>query len=137
MSNLQFSSYRKLETLPINAYPPNLEAKDAYHRLGRRILRQLARDLGLTTGDFDIRSNKGGIAVGGDITLHGEHIYVSISSMAVPSLSITGQFENQRVMYRSCKGRKDYSGGHNQWCQIAELTDPRVLEHMRRLAHPS
>ena len=35
--------------------------KPEYHRLGRRVLKQLARDLDIPEGSYDIRSNKGGL----------------------------------------------------------------------------
>jgi hypothetical protein len=49
------------------------DAKDAFHRNARRQLKLLAAALGLPPAKFDLRSNKAGIAVSGEITLHADH----------------------------------------------------------------
>jgi len=87
------------------------ERKLEFHRLGKAVLKQVAQILNLPNGSYEIRSNMGGIAVGGEVTLHGENIYIQFSQ----SLS-KGSF-----MFRSCKGRKDYSGGTNQWMQWKDM----------------
>ena len=56
------------------------DAKEAFHRTARRQLKLLAAALGLPTGGFDLRSNKGGIAVSGEVTLHADHLYVQCAS---------------------------------------------------------
>jgi hypothetical protein len=90
--------------------------------MGRRVLRAIAAELGLQSGTFDIRSNLGGTAVAGEITLHGEHIYIQFS-------------EGDSFMYRSCEGRKDYTGGANHWMLYDDLLDlPRACETFRLIA---
>jgi hypothetical protein len=42
-------------------------------------LKALADALRLSSGEFDLRSNKGGIAVSGEVTLHGDDLYVQVS----------------------------------------------------------
>src|SRR3546814_7738569 len=42
-------------------------------------MRRLADALALDEGSFDIRSNKGGPAVSGEVTLHGEDVWVQLS----------------------------------------------------------
>lgn len=111
-----------LETLakmasPINSYSAAGHIKKAkMHSSGRAFLRRLAADLGLAAGTFDIRSNQGGIAVSGEVTLHGEAIYVQISEW----YSAKG---GASVLYRSCKGRKDYSGGQNNSTTMKRVGD--------------
>jgi hypothetical protein len=85
--------------------------KVQYRNLGRKILKALAEQLKLQAGDFDIRFNAGGQAVSGDHTLHADHVYVALHD----NLG-SGWF-----YYRTCKSRKDYSGGQNRivyWNQL-------------------
>jgi len=57
-------------------------------------------------GDADIRFNPGGIAVSGETTLHAGRVYVQFS----------GDYHGRSgVLVRSCKGRKDYTGGWNRY----------------------
>jgi hypothetical protein len=99
---------------------PHSYTKLKYHALGKRVLKALAAELGLQSGTFDIRSNLGGTAVSGEVTLHGEHIYIQFSQ---------GGMGSDILLYRSCKGRKDYSGGGNHWMRYEDLLDlPRACE---------
>ena len=83
------------------------EFKDEYHRIGKLALKRLAGDLGLHSSEYDIRSNRGGIAVGGEVTLHTDNIYIQINSGMM--------CKHQPVMYRECDGRKDYTGKRNNF----------------------
>ena len=58
-------------------------AKRLFHSRARSQLRRVATALGLQPGDYDLRSNQGGIAVSGEITLHSDHIYVQASQSAI------------------------------------------------------
>jgi len=90
------------------------EAKDKFHRLGKKVLKAIAEGMGLQSGSYNIRSNLGGPAVSGEVTLHGEHIYIQF-----------GQFSNgcNGFMYRSCMNQKDYTGGFNHWMPFEYLID--------------
>ena len=69
----------------MNWYTPcayNDAQKRSFHATGRKRLKALATALGLEAGSFDVRSNLGGIAVSGEVTLHGEHLYVQICQPA-------------------------------------------------------
>lgn len=106
--------------------------KDTLHKAGRSWLRYVAASLGLEPGTYDIRSNQGGIAVSGEVTLHGENIYVQLSESCLhPGIS---------VMSRTCKGRKDYTGGNNTFHRFSDLVNPESMERFlgqcRRMAHP-
>jgi hypothetical protein len=93
--------------------------KETFHRTGKAWLRQLAKQLGMAPSTFGIRSNLGGIAVSGEVTLHAETLYVQLSESCLrPGIS---------AMYRSCMGRKDYSGGANHFADLKDLTDPRKM----------
>jgi hypothetical protein len=89
----------------------NPEAKARWHRLARKVAQELAKRMNL--GQHDIRHNKAGIAVSGETTLHGEDIYVQLDIPCFGPL--------QGFMYRSCKGRKDYTGGMNRWMKFDVL----------------
>lgn len=106
--------------------------KDTLHKAGRSWLRYVAASLGLEPGTYDIRSNMGGIAVSGEVTLHGEGIYVQLSESCLhPGIS---------VMYRTCNGRKDYTGGSNNFQRFRDLVTSenmeRFLSQCRRMVHP-
>ena len=93
----------------------NYEAKAEFHQQGKRMLRRIAKLMGLAPGTYDIRSNLGGIAVSGEVTLHGERIYIQLSqSCCGPDMGF---------MYRQCDGRKDYCGKTNRWMHWTTLLD--------------
>jgi hypothetical protein len=74
------------------AYDDN--AKEAFHRNARRQLKLLAAALGLPTGAFDLRSNKGGIAVSGEITCMP---IASTCRCASPQRAMTAVFSSARA----------------------------------------
>ena len=103
---------------------PHSYSKLKYHALGKRVLKAIAAELGLQSGTYDIRSNLGGTAVAGEVTLHGEHIYIQFCE----------PMNGLEVLYRSCNGRKDYSGGGNYWMKYDDLLDlPRACEAFKRV----
>lgn len=65
------------------SYEP--DRKRRFHSTARTRLRRLAQELGFDTGSFDLRSNKGGIAVSGEIILHHERVYVQVCQPATRS----------------------------------------------------
>jgi hypothetical protein len=95
------------------------EAKRAFHKHARRRLKELADALGLAPQNYDLRSNAGGIAVSGEVTMHADHVYVQASQPA------TGN--DNGVMFRTCKGRKDYYGGPNHFSSLDLLNRPDDL----------
>lgn len=98
----------------INAYSAaGAERKRAFHRDGRRFLRGLASELGLARGSFDVRSNEGGIAVSGEVTLHSDTLYVQLSEMCL--------WRGVSVLYRRCNGRRDYHGEGNHFAVMHRL----------------
>ena len=93
--------------------------KRSFHATGRKRLKALAMALGLEAGSFDGRSNLGGIAVSGEVTLHGEHLYVQICQPA------TGA--DSGILIRTCQGRKDYTGGRNNFLPLSWLDQTGAL----------
>jgi hypothetical protein len=81
--------------------------KEEFHSKGMAVARLIAQALGLESSQRQIRSNMGGIAVSGEVTLHADNVYVQFSRSAIAN--------SHGFMYRNCKGQKDYSGGRNRW----------------------
>jgi hypothetical protein len=109
------------------SYDP--DAKRLFHGQARRRLLELAAALGLTPGAYDLRSNQGGIAVSGEVTLHADRLYVQVSQPA--TRADTG------ILFRSCEGRRDYVGGRNNFASLDLLHRPEELACLiRRHAGP-
>ena len=103
----------KIVKLELNGYRVDTAYhKRAYLKLGRSVLRSLAKALGLK--EFKVSVNKAGPAVSGDITLIGmwddsDGIYVNMSSPAMFKQN------GQEIFYwRSVTAIDDYTGGHNR-----------------------
>lgn len=84
-------------------------SKKLFLSKSRAFLRALAKDLGFS--DFHIITCAGGIAVAGDVGLHGQWedgtgIYVNISQP---------YFGDSCCMYRTAKNLGNSCGGHNQY----------------------
>jgi hypothetical protein len=94
-------------------------AKRLFHSRARSQLRRLATTLGLAPGSYDLRSNPAGIAVSGEITLHTDRLYVQISQSAMGNAN--------GILFRTCKGRKDYVGGPNNFAALDRLNTPEEL----------
>jgi hypothetical protein len=111
-----------------NWYAPaqyNAANKRKFHSMGRARLRKLAAALGLESGTYAIRSCQGGIAVSGEVILHGEHIYVQISQ---PFRNWSARFGSDTgILYRRCNGRKDYTGATNHFASLAALDSIEAL----------
>ncbi|RTL74570.1 MAG: hypothetical protein EKK35_24555 [Bradyrhizobiaceae bacterium] len=100
------------------------EAKRLFHSRAKSQLRRVATALGLGPGSYDLRSNEAGIAVSGEITLHSDHLYVQVSQSAMGYHS--------GILFRTCKGRKDFVGGPNNFASLDLLNRPGELAHWIR-----
>jgi len=101
-----------LQGKDINGYTDAAHArKERFHKDGKKFMKELAAALGITDA-CDIRSNKAGPAVSGEVSLHGDHIYVQLSG---------SYHEGPQLLYRSCKNRKDYTGGTNNFISMEKL----------------
>ena len=88
-------------------------------------MRRLADALGLAEADYEIRSNKGGVAVSGEITLHGEDVWVSLGLGALGA--------DHEICFRRVRGRRDHHGARNRWASSRELLAPdRFAARIRR-----
>lgn len=93
--------------------------KRRFHTTARSRLKQLAAELNLPSGCFDLRSNKAGIAVSGDITLHHDCAYIQVGQFGLSS--------SHGILIRTCKGRTDYIGGANHLVALGLLDDIPAL----------
>jgi hypothetical protein len=106
------------------SYDP--EAKHLFHTHARRQLLRLAAALGFAPCAFDLRSNEGGIAVSGEVTLHADRLYVQVSQSAMGF--------DSGILFRSCEGRRDYVGGVNNFASLDLLHRPDELARRIKLA---
>lgn len=104
------------------------EAKSLFHTFARCQLRKLAIALRLPPHAYDLRSNKAGIAVSGEVILHADHLYVQVSQPF-------GGFDTG-ILFRTCSGRKDYVGGSNHFGSLDVLHRPDELaRRIREVCH--
>lgn len=102
----------------------NEVAKTKFHMACRKFLKQYATEvLKLDPDTYAVRSCLGGDAVLGEVTLHADNVYIQICE------PFFGRSKN--VMFRTCKGRTDYTGGSNNWCNLIELTQFNACERLR------
>ena len=108
-------------TTSYSNFTPSSKAR--FHRDTARLLRRVATELGLSKGEYDLRSNKGGVAVLGEVTLHSDTLYLQVGC----------SFGEPVVLYRSCEGRKDYHGGANRYVPYARFVSdlPACIEAFR------
>ena len=100
--------------------------KERFLRTCRKFMKALADALQLKPDEYDLRVNKGGIAVSGEVTLHTDKIYIQASQSSMGP--------NFGILIRTCNGRKDYSGGHNNFAPIRDLLDTyKMVQHVNRV----
>lgn len=116
----------------INGYTAEADAaKLTFHREGAKFLRDVAKEVGIPSGTYDVRSNKAGPAVSGEVTLHGETLYVQLSESCVGGPGIG-------ILFRTCRGNRDYTGGQNHWTTLRKLYEfpherERFVDELKRL----
>ena len=95
------------------------EQKKRFHRQARIALHALAKELRFPESSYDLRSNRAGVAVSGEITLHHDRVYIQVCQPA------TGA--DSGILIRTCEGRRDYEGGRNQLAPLSLLDHPAEL----------
>jgi hypothetical protein len=95
----------------------NEAAKNEFKLAARQALKKLAVTAGLSAGSYDLRWNAGGIACSGEATLHTNNFYVQVFESGM----------GFNVLYRTCRGRQDYTGGPNHWAHAVELEDTALF----------
>lgn len=101
-------------TIATTSVAYNDAAKREFLRMSEQMAIMLAARMGLNEDQYDVRVNKGGVAVSGEVTLHTDNHYVQFSQSSV---------NLERFLVRSCKGRKDYTGGKNHFVNWSALRD--------------
>lgn len=120
-SNKMSTLTSKLDVRDIDAYSDaGSVKKEAFLKNGKAWLKNLAGLLGMDSAQYDLRINRGGVAVSGEVTLYSDSLYVQLLESAVGAGGV-------HVLYRSCRGRKDYTGGANHWLAIAALREQGKL----------
>lgn len=71
------------------------------------------------TRQLRCRSNKAGMAVSGEVTLHHACAYIQVGQFGFAS--------GHGILIRTCKGRKDYIGGPNHFVDLTMLDDISAL----------
>lgn len=106
------------------------DRKKAFHRAARKQLKALASFCGWPPASFELRSNMAGIAVSGEITLHHEHVYISVSQTRLGG--------DSGLLIRCCEGRRDYIGKSNSFAPVDLLDDiPALAERIARIVPAS
>lgn len=95
--------------------------KKSMHAAASKYLRALAEALGFSREACDVRSNMGGVAGSGEITLHTDTLYVQVHA------SIFGH-DPLGLMVRGCESRKDYTGHINRFVKISADPDTILRE---------
>jgi hypothetical protein len=95
------------------------QQKRRFHTTARSRLKKLAAELALPSGSFDIRSNRAGVAVSGEVILHHTAAYIQVGQFGLSS--------GHGILIRTCKGRRDYAGGPNHFVALTMLDDIPAL----------
>lgn len=93
--------------------------KRRFHSTARSRLKKLAATLDLPPGSYDLSSNKSGIAVSGEIILHHQRFYLQVGQYGLKS--------GHGILIRTCKDRRDYTGGANHVVDLQLLDDIPAL----------
>src|SRR3546814_2752174 len=89
-----------LRTLALRGVAYDEPAKRLFHTEGRAALQVLAKALALGSGSFDVRSNKAGPAVSGEVTLHAEMLWAQLSLGPFRSEEHTSELQSlMRISY--------------------------------------
>jgi hypothetical protein len=113
--------------------------KQRWHAQKRAFLGKVAKLLGLTTGQRTISSNLGGPAVGGEVSLHTDTIYLWLKCpiTGYGSADPTAHLYEGVGIARRCKGRKDYTGECNVSIFATNAATPERLAAWLRAAFPT
>jgi hypothetical protein len=95
--------------------------KKSMHTAAAKYLRALAEALGFSREACDVRSNMGGVAGSGEITLHTDTLYVQLHESIFGHAALC-------LMVRGCESRKDYTGHRNQFVQLTAAPEAILRE---------
>lgn len=89
-----------------------------------RFFRALAKEVGLEKDQYNIRYNACGDW--GETTFHTDKVYLHVNFDVPPDYDLG-------VLGRTCKGRKDFTGGKNEWLTVQESSFDNVLNFYREI----
>ena len=95
------------------------QQKRRFHTTARSRLKKLAAELEFPPSTYEIRANRAGIAVSGEVTLHHERVYIQVGQFGLSS--------GHGILIRTCEGRRDHSGGPNHFVALSLLDDIPAL----------
>lgn len=115
----------KVHTLPFGGVPATrTNQANGCKMQANAFFKALAKDLGLSKERYDLQYNAWGDW--GETTFHTDTVYIQ-ANFDRPSSDKLG------VLIRSCKSRKDYTGGHNQWLSVTDATYENILNFYRKV----
>lgn len=85
--------------------------KKTFHADGKKFLKDLAKELGLT-GKCEIKSNQAGREVSGDVFLQADTLFICMNESG----------NGVKVLYRRHRSRQDTTGMGNNWVTMHELS---------------
>ena len=100
------------------------DQKKEFHRQARIALRALAKELRFPERSYDLRSNRAGVVVSGEVTLRHDRVYIQVCQPATGAGS--------GILIRTCEGQRDFEGGRNHLAPLSLLDHPAELaEYLR------
>lgn len=113
--------------------------KQRWHAQKRAFLHKVALALNLATDQRDVRSSFGGPAVGGEVILHTDRIYVHLKCpVSDYGSDPTAHLYDDAGFIRTVTSRKDYQGGPNHPIpRGAAQSIPQMVCLIAKLAHPA
>jgi hypothetical protein len=109
-------------------HKPLTSIRAAFHSKARAALEQLALELHLGPYSNEIRTNAGSAFVAGQTTPTGDSLYIQVRE--------PGGSPGTGIVFRSCAGHRDFTGGTSRHVYIAFLDDPRSLARIVAEALP-
>jgi hypothetical protein len=97
-------------------------AKRAFHTAAQRQLRRVAHALGLARSQYNLRLTT--VSISGEVTLHSDRLYVQVSQPAGRA--------NAGILFRTCRGRKDFAEGEYHYASLDLLNKPEQLARLIR-----
>lgn len=130
MNIIYIPIHKALLAKDLNGYSEAAQArKVAFHKQAKKLLTEVASRLEVT-GKYRLDTNMAGIAICGETTLHTDHLYIQASD--------DSSGNGNRLLFRTCKSQKDFSGGPNNYISFSDLADEskqsRFLKQLKMMA---
>ncbi len=99
--------------------------KPEFAKRSIEFLNNLATQLKMPEGSFDVRYNEAGPASSGEAALHADQVYVQVQE------SFSGN--GAQILFRRCRGRDDYTGFQNNFITNEKLRGAKTEDVSRRI----